>query len=267
VRILYVEDNATNVILVQRVANMGKHEVMNYDDGQEALDHYEQYKPDLILLDVQLRGALTGLDVAHTLRTKGCTSPIIAVTAYAMKGDRQRCLDAGCDDYLPKPISVAELVTVFKRYGDAVAAGKPIASTFKVTSAQPSTPVEAVAPQPIVLAPSSPAITPVTEPAAPTPSSADASSAVPLEAPVVSTTPAVETAPQAASAAASEPAVTTLPSLPEITPVESSTSSAKAASETTPATVDMLSVPEKVIDPPAVEPVAERIPAPMNAEP
>ena len=146
-RILYVEDNATNVVLVQRVANMGKHAVINYDDGQEALDHFEQDKPDLILLDVQLRGALTGLDVAHILRTRGCIIPILAVTAYAMKGDRQRCLDAGCDDYLPKPISVAELVTVFKRYGDAVASGKPIVSTFKL---QPTTNPINIAGKPII---------------------------------------------------------------------------------------------------------------------
>jgi two-component system cell cycle response regulator DivK len=131
VRILYVEDNATNVILVQRVANMGKHEVINYDNGQDALDRVNEIKPDLVLLDVQLRGDLTGLDVARILREKACILPIIAVTAYAMKGDRQRCLDAGCDDYLPKPISVAELVTVFKRYGDAVASGKPILSSYK----------------------------------------------------------------------------------------------------------------------------------------
>src|SRR5689334_21793902 len=158
---------------------MGKHEVMNYDDGQEALDHFEQYKPDLVLLDVQLRGALTGLDVAHTLRTRGCTSPVIAVTAYAMKGDRQRCLDAGCDDYLPKPISVAELVTLFKRYGDAVAAGKPIVSTFTVASAPPSTPADAAAPQPIVLTPPPPAVAPVVEPAASTPLTPDSSTPLP----------------------------------------------------------------------------------------
>lgn len=173
-RILYVEDNATNVILVQRVANMGKHEVVNFADGQEALDKVDQTKPDLILLDVQLRGALTGLDVARMLREKGSTLPIIAVTAYAMKGDQQRCLDAGCDDYLAKPVSVAELVTVFKRYGDAVASGKPIASTYKLPSVAESAPVKppesAVAtaapvnpplPQPVTNVTSAPTVAPV----------------------------------------------------------------------------------------------------------
>lgn len=191
-RILYIEDNATNVILVQRVANMGKHEVVNFADGQEALDQVDQIKPDLILLDVQLRGGLTGLDVARILREKGSTLPIIAVTAYAMKGDQQRCLDAGCDDYLAKPVSVAELVTVFKRYGDAVASGKPIASTYKLPSAAGSAPVSPSAstvataapvnpplPQPVADVSSEPAVAPVE------PVRADASPHVPAPVPTV----------------------------------------------------------------------------------
>lgn len=190
-RILYVEDNATNVILVQRVANMGKHEVINYDNGQDALDKFDEIKPDLILLDVQLRGPLTGLDVARILRERSCQLPILAVTAYAMKGDRQRCLDAGCDDYLPKPISVAELVTVFKRYGDAVTSGKPILSTYK-----PSPVVGAAAPD---------------NPAAPQPNIEIVPVSVPVEA-----APAVEAVPAAAPVAVvvslvETPAVTTPP--------------------------------------------------------
>jgi len=245
-RILYVEDYATNVILVQRVANMGKHEVVNYDDGQEALDHFEQNKPDLILLDVQLRGTLTGLDVAHILRTKGCTAPIIAVTAYAMKGDRQRCLDAGCDDYLPKPISVAELVTVFKRYGDAVASGKPIVSTFKVSSVT-ATPVDPVLPQPIVLTPSLPVVAPVE----PIPSAADSS-------------PAVSTS------ASPQPAVTS-PPVPVAAPIGTIAPVAEPSPEPPPAPDAAPTVAQKVVDPPTISPpsdsLGERTPAPMNAEP
>lgn len=213
-RILYVEDNNTNVILVQRVANMGKHEVVNYDDGQEALDKFDQAKPDLILLDVQLRGPLTGLDVARTLREKGCVLPMIAVTAYAMKGDRQLCLDAGCDDYLPKPISVSELVTVFKRYGDAVAAGKPILSTTK--------------PKPLA-----PEASPV-----PTP--------VPAH-PLIEMTPVIASAP-----APVEPArtVETMPALPPIS-----------------VPIPVVTVVEAPTASPSGEPVAQRTPAPVSAEP
>lgn len=128
-RILYVEDNNTNVILVQRVANMGKHVVVTYDNGQEALDNFATDAPDCVLMDVQLRGALNGLDVVRKLRERGCKLPIIALTAYAMKGDRQRCIEAGCDDYIAKPISVSELVSVFKRFSEALIASKPAAPT------------------------------------------------------------------------------------------------------------------------------------------
>lgn len=125
-RILYVEDNATNVILVQRVANMGKHSVITYDNGEDALVNFEQDAPDCVLLDVQLRGELSGLDVVAKLRERGVKLPVIALTAYAMKGDRQRCLDAGCDDYIPKPISVTELVSVFKRFNDAITSSRSV---------------------------------------------------------------------------------------------------------------------------------------------
>lgn len=125
-RILYVEDNATNVILVQRVANMGKHSVVNYDNGEDALANFEHDAPDCVLLDVQLRGELSGLDVVSKLRERGVRLPIIALTAYAMKGDRQRCIDAGCDDYIPKPISVTELVSVFKRFNDAITSSRSV---------------------------------------------------------------------------------------------------------------------------------------------
>ncbi len=206
-RILYVEDNATNVTLVQRVAAMGKHEVITYDEGQTALDRIEQDKPDLILLDVQLRGALTGLDVAQRLRATGSALPIIAVTAYAMKGDRQRCLDAGCDDYLAKPVSVTELVTVFKRYGDAVAAGKPILSMLNLSPLElPPTPVppqtlstaSVVPPAPVIAVDSTPTSIPTQTPSAtpdnevkPTPVALEAVSPVIQAAPVTPSAPVV----------------------------------------------------------------------------
>ena len=191
-RILYVEDNSTNVILVQRVANMGKHEVFNYPDGEKALERFEQDKPDLILLDVQLRGAMTGLDVAHTFRVMGCQLPIIAVTAYAMKGDRQRCLDAGCDEYLPKPISVAELVTVFKRYGDAVSAGKPVVSTFKLPPASAPAAAGAVVQPPTGTVNPAPVAVPVEAPP-------------PAANPVTVTPPSDALARQAAASVSAEP--------------------------------------------------------------
>ena len=102
-RILYVEDNPANLFLVKRVARMGNHEVLNYIDGDDVLANFGSDNPDLVLMDIQLVGELSGLDVVKQLRKDGFKTPIVAVTAYAMSGDRERCLDAGCDDYMAKP--------------------------------------------------------------------------------------------------------------------------------------------------------------------
>lgn len=121
-RILYVEDNPANISLLQRIARMGGHDVYSYNDGEVALAHFEQDKPDLILMDLQLAGALGGLDVVRKLRADGVTTPIIAVTAYAMVGDKERCMEAGCDGYLAKPLPVAELVETVQKYEQALKA-------------------------------------------------------------------------------------------------------------------------------------------------
>ena len=79
-------------------------------DGKEALDMAVKEHPDLIIMDMQLP-KLSGLDVTKRLRqTPEFNSiPIIALTAYAMKGDRERFIEAGCDAYIPKPVSTREL--------------------------------------------------------------------------------------------------------------------------------------------------------------
>lgn len=115
-KIMYVEDNTANVLLVRRVARMGGHEVINYIDGNEALDNFEGVNPDLVLMDIQLAGELTGLQVVQRIRARGSRVPIIAVTAYAMLGDKERVLEAGCDDYLPKPLPIPQLVEIFDHY-------------------------------------------------------------------------------------------------------------------------------------------------------
>jgi CheY-like chemotaxis protein len=118
-RILYVEDNPANIALMQRIARAGSHSLINYGDGQTALDNLEADAPDVVLMDVQLKGQLDGLEVVQRLRQRGVTLPIVAVTAYAMKGDRQRCLDAGCDEYLSKPIMVSDMMELLKRHDPA----------------------------------------------------------------------------------------------------------------------------------------------------
>ncbi|MCS6837175.1 MAG: response regulator [Anaerolineae bacterium] len=116
IRILYVEDNQANVFLVKRVARMGNHEVITLADGAEVLAQFDKLKPDLVLMDVQIEGELDGLEVVRRLRQQGHTTPIVAVTAYAMVGDEERCLEAGCDSYMPKPLPIPRLVELFAHY-------------------------------------------------------------------------------------------------------------------------------------------------------
>lgn len=115
-KIMYVEDNPANISLVQRIARMGGHQVVSFSNGEAALNSYEKENPDLIFMDVQIEGRLSGLDVVRGLRARGVKKPIIAVTAYAMLGDRERCLEAGCDSYISKPLPISELVELVQRY-------------------------------------------------------------------------------------------------------------------------------------------------------
>ena len=119
-KIMYVEDNPANISLLQRIARMGGHEVINYTNGETALEKFPQDNPDLVLMDLQLEGSIGGLDVVRMLRERGFKTPIIAVTAYAMVGDRERCLAAGCSGYLSKPLPVSELVELVKEHEQAI---------------------------------------------------------------------------------------------------------------------------------------------------
>jgi CheY-like chemotaxis protein len=138
-RILYVEDNPANLSLMQRIARMGGHEIISYTEGESALSNFDGDKPDLILLDVQLAGALTGLDVVRALRERGVTKPIVAVTAYAMLGDRERCLEAGFDTYISKPLPVAELVELVQKYEvDSKSAPEAATTPAETPAAEPA---------------------------------------------------------------------------------------------------------------------------------
>lgn len=115
-RIIYVEDNPANLALVRRVARLGKHDVESFTEGEDALDTIVKSPPDLLLVDIQLSGAMSGLDLMLAVRDKEIEIPTVAVTAYAMLGDKERCLDAGFTEYLPKPLPVADLVALFAKY-------------------------------------------------------------------------------------------------------------------------------------------------------
>lgn len=109
-RVLYVEDNPENRLFVKRVLESMGLEIIEAFDGLAGIDLAKSERPDLILMDVGLPG-MDGLETTSQIRTMPeiQTIPIVALTASAMKGDAEKCLEAGCDGYLQKPIGVTEL--------------------------------------------------------------------------------------------------------------------------------------------------------------
>ena len=119
-RILVAEDNPVNQRLAVRLLEKHGHEPVVVGDGREALAAVEAGNFDLVLMDVQMPN-LDGLEATRILRERECRRgavarlPVIAMTAHAMKGDRERCLEAGCDDYVSKPIRPQDLFAAIDR--------------------------------------------------------------------------------------------------------------------------------------------------------
>src|SRR5712692_9656562 len=104
-RILLIEDNPMNRRVAQFILKSRGYIVLEARDGQEALELLKTHLPDLILMDLQLPG-LDGFTVTRIIKQDAATKdiPVVALTAYAMKGDAERALEAGCDGYITKPI-------------------------------------------------------------------------------------------------------------------------------------------------------------------
>jgi len=115
-KILIVEDNPQNMALIEIILRDKSYTLLKAIDGEEALDVAVREQPDLIIMDIQLP-KLSGLEVTRRLRQLSAFRrvPIVALTAYAMKGDKERFIAAGCDAYLSKPISTRELPKVIDR--------------------------------------------------------------------------------------------------------------------------------------------------------
>jgi len=116
-RILVVEDNMDNMTLITDVLVSLDYVVITATDGEAGVAKAESEIPDLVLMDLSLP-KLDGWAATRIIKEKDNLNhiPIIALTAHAMVGDRERALEAGCDDYISKPINLQELAGILKKY-------------------------------------------------------------------------------------------------------------------------------------------------------
>jgi len=116
-RILIVDDNAVNLKLMRVLLTSEGYTVRTAADAEEALVTLREFAPRLIVMDIQLPG-MDGLALTRKLKADPATSGaiILGLTAYAMKGDEQRVLEAGCDGYLAKPIDTRTFPALVARY-------------------------------------------------------------------------------------------------------------------------------------------------------
>ena len=132
--ILLAEDNPVNRVLAQKLLQKQGHTVTSVNNGIEALRLWEQNQSrqfEIILMDVQMP-EMDGLQAATRIRERelgtGAHIPIIAVTAHAMKGDREKCIAAGMDDYITKPLRFADLAELLERYSVGERIERPLES-------------------------------------------------------------------------------------------------------------------------------------------
>jgi CheY-like chemotaxis protein len=108
--ILLAEDNEDNINCMSRYLKRKGYRLIIAKNGREALEKASVYQPDIFVMDIQMP-EIDGLEVIRQLRTQDnyLNTPILAVTAYAMSGDRETCLEAGANEYLSKPIQLKQL--------------------------------------------------------------------------------------------------------------------------------------------------------------
>lgn len=116
-RILVIEDNEQNLYLVRFILERSSYDVIAAMDGRSGIETAARHKPDLILLDIQLP-VMDGYEVARNLRQNPdlAETPIVAVTSYAMPGDQEKVMEAGCNGYIEKPIDPDTFVAKVEQY-------------------------------------------------------------------------------------------------------------------------------------------------------
>ncbi|MGJ5816498.1 response regulator [Paludibaculum fermentans] len=126
-RVLLAEDNAVNQRLAMRMIEKSGHATVLAGNGREAVEMFEQERFDLVLMDVQMP-EVDGLEATASIRKleqeRGSHTPIYAMTAYAMRGDEEICLNSGMDGYLSKPIQIQQLIGLLKAVSSASAVGE-----------------------------------------------------------------------------------------------------------------------------------------------
>jgi two-component system cell cycle response regulator DivK len=115
--VLIVEDNELNMKLFHDLLDANGYHTLQTKDGMEALDIAREHKPDLILMDIQLP-EVSGLEVTKWLKEDENLRriPVVAVTAFAMKGDEEIIREGGCEAYISKPISVSNFLETVKKF-------------------------------------------------------------------------------------------------------------------------------------------------------
>lgn len=117
VKILIVEDNEANLYLLEFLLKSKGVDIIIARNGLEGVSKAAREKPDVIFMDIHLP-KMDGYEATRTIRKdiKMKETPIIAVTSFAMTGDRQKCIDAGCNDYIEKPIDPENFLKVIEKY-------------------------------------------------------------------------------------------------------------------------------------------------------
>lgn len=116
-QVLIVEDNELNMKLFNDLLEAHGYNTIKTRDGRLAVGMAREHKPDLILMDIQLP-EVSGLDIIRLLKADDelKSIPVIAITAFAMKGDEDKIRGSGCEDYISKPISVMGFITTVRKY-------------------------------------------------------------------------------------------------------------------------------------------------------
>jgi len=114
---LIIEDNENNMYLTSFLCENNNHEVFKAYDGATGVEMAKKIQPDLILLDIQLP-KMNGYEVARAIRSDAslANTPIVAITSYAMPGDKEKSLEAGCNGYIKKPIDPDTFIEDIETY-------------------------------------------------------------------------------------------------------------------------------------------------------